>query len=142
MDEQPKLRKPSGRGKKMLQRLLRRQSILTASIVLLMLLFAQASFAQSDAGAGGLRGEISNADGTAAANAATTVRNAETGYVRELHTNSRGQFEAQALPVGRYFVQASQGQFKTDEIEAIVTVGRSHTMTLVLKSVNQDAGGK
>ena len=52
-----------------------------------MLLFTQAMFAQSDAGAGGLRGEISNADGTAAANAAITVRNAETGYVRELHTD-------------------------------------------------------
>ena len=57
-------------------------------------------------------------------------------------TDGRGQFEAQALPVGRYFVQASQGDFKTDEVEAIVTVGRSHTMTLALKSANQDAGGK
>jgi len=66
----------------MLQRLLRRQPILIGSFVLLMLLFAQAMLAQSDAGAGGLRGEISNADGTAAANAAITVRNAETGYVR------------------------------------------------------------
>ena len=49
----------------MLQRLLRRQPILSASLVLLMLLFTQSMFAQSDAGAGGLRGEISNADGTA-----------------------------------------------------------------------------
>jgi len=126
----------------MLQRLLRRQSILSGSVVLLMLLFAQSMFAQSDAGAGGLRGEISNADGTAAANATITVRNAETGYVRELHSDGRGQFEAQALPVGRYFVQASQSEFKTDEVEAIVTVGRSHTMALALKSANQDVGGK
>ena len=49
----------------MLQRLLRRQPILSGSLVLLMLLFAQGLSAQSDAGAGGLRGEISNADGTA-----------------------------------------------------------------------------
>jgi hypothetical protein len=126
----------------MLQRLLRRQPILSGSVVLLMLLFGLALFAQSDAGAGGLRGEISNADGTAAANATITVRNAETGYVRELHTNNVGQFDAQALPVGRYFVQASQGDFKTDEVEAIVTVGRSHAMTLALKSATQDVGGK
>ncbi|MCU1255134.1 MAG: hypothetical protein JWM83_1433, partial [Candidatus Angelobacter sp.] len=126
----------------MLQRLLRRQWIVSGSAFLLMLLFTQIAFAQSDAGAGGLRGEISNADGTAAANAAITVRNAETGYVRELHTDGRGQFDAQALPVGRYFVQASQGEFKTDEVEAIVTVGRSHTMVLALKSANQDVGGK
>ncbi len=126
----------------MLQWLLRRQRIMSGSALFLMLLFAQITFAQSDAGAGGLRGEISNADGTPAANAAITVRNAETGYVRELHTDGRGQFDAQALPVGRYFVQASQGEFKTDEVEAIVTVGRSHTMTLALKSANQDVGGK
>src|SRR5437764_5173405 len=126
----------------MLQRLLRRQSILSGSVVLLMLLLAQAIFAQSDAGAGGLRGEISNADGTAAANATISVRNAETGYVRELRTNAHGQFDAQALPVGRYFVQASQGDFKTDEVEAIVTVGHSHAMALALKSATQDVGGK
>src|SRR5437660_6341939 len=120
----------SGRGKKMLQKLLRRQPILSGSVVLLMLLFGLALFAQSDAGAGGLRGQISNADGTAAANETITVRNAETGYVRELRTNGSGQFDAQALPVGRYFVQASQGDFKTDEVEAIVTVGRSHAMAL------------
>jgi hypothetical protein len=126
----------------MLQGLLRHQRVLSGSTLLVMVLFSQLTFAQSDAGAGGLRGEISNADGTTAANAAITVRNAETGYVRELHTDGRGQFDAQALPVGRYFVQASQGDFKTDEVEAIVTVGRSHTMVLALKSANQDAGGK
>ena len=126
----------------MSQSLLRRQKVLSVFALLLMGLFAQLTFAQSDAGAGALRGEISTADGKPAASAAVTVRNAETGYVRELHSDSRGQFDAQALPVGRYFVQASQGEFKTDEVEAIVTVGRTHTMTLALKSANQDTGGK
>src|ERR1700704_2020120 len=126
----------------MLHSLLRRHKVLSGSVLLLMVLFTRLAFAQSDAGAGALRGEVSNADGRPAANAAITVRNADTGYVRELHSDDRGQFDAQTLPVGRYFVQASQGEFKTDEVEAIVTVGRSHTMVLALKSANQDVGGK
>jgi Tfp pilus assembly protein FimT len=107
-----------------------------------MFLSAQLTFGQSGAGAGALRGEISNAEGQPAANAAITIRNAETGYARELISDGHGQFDAQALPVGRYFVQGAQGDSKTDEVEAVVTVGRTHTMTLALKSATQDTGGK
>ena len=69
----------------MLQKLLRRQQALSVCALLLMLSAAQFTFAQSDAGAGALRGEISTADGKPAVNAAITVRNAETGYARELN---------------------------------------------------------
>lgn len=124
------------------QSLLRRRKILSGSALLLICLLAQFTFAQSDAGAGALRGEISSADGKPAANAAVTVRNADTGYVRELQSDARGQFDAQALPVGRYFVQAAQGGFKSDEVEALVTVGRTHTIVLTLKSAGEDSGGK
>src|SRR6478735_4597661 len=103
----------------MLDKLLRRQQALSVCALLLMFLSAQLMVAQSAAGA--LRGEISNADGQPAANAAITIRNAETGYARELISDGRGQFDAQALPVGRYFVQGAQGDFKTDEVEAVVT---------------------
>jgi len=126
----------------MLQELLRRQQAVSVCALLLMFLSAQLTFGQSGAGAGALRGEISTADGQPAANAAITIRNAETGYARELISDGRGQFDAQALPVGRYFVQGAQGDFKTDEVEAVVTVGRTHTMTLALKSATQDTGGK
>src|SRR6478609_10872425 len=126
----------------MLDKLLRRQQALSVCALLLMFLSAQLMVAQSDAGAGALRGEISTVEGKPAADATVTVRNAETGYLRELRSDSRGQFDAQALPVGRYFVQAAQGDSKTDEVEAVVTVGRTHTMTLALKSATQDTGGK
>src|ERR1051326_2312292 len=117
----------------MFDSVLRRQRARGFALLLFMLLFSRPLPAQSDAGAGALRGEISTADGKAAVNASVTVRNAETGYARELQSNARGEFDAQALPVGRYFVQASQGEFKSDEVEAIVTVGRTHTMVLALK---------
>jgi hypothetical protein len=126
----------------MLQKLLRRQQALSVCALLLMFLSAQLMSAQSGAGAGALRGEISNAEGQPAANASITIRNAETGYARELISDGRGQFDAQALPVGRYLVQATQGEFKTDEVEAVVAVGRTHTIMLALKSATQDTGGK
>ena len=124
------------------QKLLRRHQALSVFALVLTFLSAQLTFGQSGAGAGALRGEITNADGQPAANAAITIRNAETGYARELISDGHGQFDAQALPVGRYFVQGAQGDSKTDEVEAVVTVGRTHTMTIALKSATQDTGGK
>ena len=66
----------------MFDSLLRRQKALGLVTLLSVLLFSSLLFAQSDAGAGALRGEISTADGKAAVNATVTVRNAETGYAR------------------------------------------------------------
>jgi len=125
----------------MLKSLLRHPKALGLAVLLSMLLFSSHVIGQSDAGAGALRGDVTAADGKAAVNVTVTVRNAETGYARELQTNAHGEFDAQALPVGRYFVQAAQGEFKSDEVEAIVTVGRTHPMVLALKSSNQDTGG-
>src|SRR6266436_3567836 len=101
---------------------------------LLVLLISLPVLAQSDAGAGALRGVVNTADGEAAANVAVVVRNADTGYVRELQSDAEGRFTAQALPVGRYFVQATAGNQKTAEMEALVTVGRTRNMELVLKT--------
>jgi carboxypeptidase family protein len=126
----------------MFDSLLRRHRALGLAVLFYILIFSRLLYAQSDAGAGALRGEVSSADGKAAANATVSVRNAETGYARELQSNAHGEFDAQALPVGRYFVQATQGEFKSDEVEAIVTVGRTHTMALALKAANQDVGNK
>lgn len=99
---------------------------------LLVLLCTGVMYGQSDAGAGALRGTVSTADGKAAAQAAVTIRNAETGYIRELLSDAAGQFNAQALPVGLYFIQAKKETLKTAEVEAVVTVGRTHTTDLVL----------
>src|SRR5690242_12401716 len=110
-----------------------RQVSFAGSALLLVLLFTTMMNAQSDTGAGALRGTVHSADGQPAASATVSVRNADTGYVRELQTNGAGQFDAQALPVGMYFVHAVSGDLKSEEIESVVTVGRTHNMELVLK---------
>ncbi len=103
------------------------------STLLLTFMAVPAMHAQSDAGAGALRGAVNSSDGKAAVSAAVIVRNAETGYAREMQTDSAGRFDAQALPVGLYFVQATAGDQKSAEIEAVVAVGRTHNMELVLR---------
>ena len=90
------------------------------STLLLTFMAVPAMHAQSDAGAGALRGAVNSSDGKAAVSAAVIVRNAETGYAREMQTDSAGRFDAQALPVGLYFVQATAGDQKSAEIEAVV----------------------
>ncbi|HEX7286148.1 MAG TPA: carboxypeptidase regulatory-like domain-containing protein [Candidatus Angelobacter sp.] len=111
--------------------------------LILLLSVGQFVFAQSDAGAGALRGTVSNADGKPAATAIVRVRNAETGYVREIQSDATGQFIAQALPVGLYFVQARQGELKTAETAALVTVGRTNTTALAFNApADQPSEGK
>ena len=124
------------------QKAIRLQFTSIWTVILLVLLFAGLSLAQSDAGAGALRGTVSTADGQAAGGAAVVARNAETGYVRELQTDGTGQFIVQALPVGRYFVQARKGDLKTEETEAVVTVGRTQPMALVLKAGTEAVNGQ
>jgi len=58
------------------QKLLRRHHALSVCALVLMFFSAQLTFGQSGAGAGALRGEISNAEGQPVANAAITIRNA------------------------------------------------------------------
>src|SRR5258708_6481645 len=123
----------------MSQELFSRQNALRWSALLLALLFTQFVYAQWDAGAGALGGTVNTADGKAAATASVRVRYTDTGYVRDLQSDEAGQCNALALAVGLYFVQASKGELKTPEIEASVTVGRTHTTVLALNSTTEQA---
>src|SRR5215813_9890160 len=88
--------------------------------------------AQSDAG--GLRGTVRNEDGKGAAKVSIIVRNVETGYVRTVESDTNGRFDTHTLAPGRYLVQATEGSLKTDEVEALITVGRTNNVDLVLKA--------
>src|SRR5437899_12393027 len=94
---------------------------LRCSSVLLALLLTSVVYGQSDAGAGALRGTVSSADGKPAADAAVVVRNAETGYTRELQSDELGQFSALALAVGTYLVQARKYTLNPGDVSALVT---------------------
>src|SRR5262245_8666968 len=88
--------------------------------------------AQSDAGA--LRGTVRNEDGKGAAKVSIIVRNVETGYVRTVESDTEGRFDTHTLAPGRYLVQATEGNLKTDEVEALITVGHTNNVDLVLNA--------
>jgi hypothetical protein len=110
--------------------------------VLLLGVLSLPCCAQSDAGAGALRGTVRNEDGKGAANISITVRNAETSYVRAVASDAKGRFDAQALAPGRYVVQAAEGSMKTEEVETLITVGRTNKVDLVLKASTVSVGAE
>jgi hypothetical protein len=60
---------------------------------------------------GTLQGTVTDTTGAAVPGVAVTVRNVETGLVREVVTNERGFFNAPFLPIGRYKVTATLAGF-------------------------------
>ncbi len=70
-----------------------------------------AARAQSQSINGTIRGQITDATGTPVPNAAVSVKNAETGYTRDLVTDSDGDYLAPNLPLGTYSVTTTAGSF-------------------------------
>lgn len=67
--------------------------------------------AQSQSINGTIRGKVTDATGTPVPNAAVTVKNAETGYTRDLVTDSDGSYLAPDLPLGTYSVTTISSSF-------------------------------
>src|SRR5262245_11448370 len=97
--------------------------------------------AQSESGSAAMEGVITDPNGQALAGATVTIRNQETGYVRKLTTDVRGQFVAAVMPVGTYTVEASAHGFVSAKREKLpLTVGATETVNLSLKvgTVNEE----
>ena len=67
--------------------------------------------AQSQSINGTIRGQITDATGAPVPNATVTVKNVDTGYLRELTTDSDGTYLAPNLPIGTYSVSTVSGSF-------------------------------
>jgi len=60
---------------------------------------------------GTLQGTVTDTTGGALAGTTVTIRNVETGLVREVTTNERGLYNAPFLPIGRYRLTATRSGF-------------------------------
>ena len=67
--------------------------------------------AQSQSINGTIRGQITDATGAPVPNVAVIVKNNDTGYTRELTTESDGTYLAPNLPIGVYSITASTSSF-------------------------------
>jgi len=102
------------------------------SLLLAFLLCAALGMAQLDTA--NISGNVTDQSGGAAPGAAVTVRNVGTGVTRTLETNAAGRYEALALPVGSYEVDATLAGFQRAIRSGItLTVGRNAVVDFVLQ---------
>ncbi len=89
----------------------------TLPIVLLVLTFCAASWAQDTAS---LTGTVTDASGAAIAGAQVVVSNTEQGINRKAATNGSGDFLFAALPIGSYDVTVTATGFKRYQAKSVV----------------------
>lgn len=91
----------------------RAKSLLLASALLAgaSITLTPSAFTQSQSINGTIRGTVTDPSGAPVANASVTVRNLDTGYIREIQTGSDGSYLAPNLPLGTYSVSARSSSF-------------------------------
>src|SRR5215471_9573453 len=86
-------------------------------LTLALMLSAIDLFAQSASGT--FLGVVKDSSGAVAPNATISIVNEQTGFRRELSTNSNGEYEAPYIPLGNYTLSARAQGFKTVERSGI-----------------------
>ncbi len=75
---------------------------------------------------GTVQGTVTDTTAAPVPGATVTIRNVETGLVREVVTNERGFYNAPFLPIGRYKVSATLAGFGSVTRDKIDVRGRAH----------------
>jgi hypothetical protein len=82
---------------------------------------------------GSISGSVADETGALIPGAKVTVRNPETGLVRELTTGNEGGFMAASLNAGSYDVKVEASGFKALVSQVVVTAGGTSTVTLKMQ---------
>src|SRR5438874_11059968 len=106
------------------RRFLRFEALLAlTAMFLLLVLGAQAAFAQATIQAGSIQGVITDPSGAVVPGATVTISNRATGQTKNLTTSSSGAYNSGPMPPGDYSVKASGQGFSTVELPTTVSVG-------------------
>ena len=84
---------------------------------------AAAAFGQSASGT--FLGSVTDASGSAVPNAVISIVNQDTGFRRELTSNTTGEYEAPYVPLGRYTVSAKAPPNVTSRASSVLNDGRA-----------------
>ncbi|HEY3039952.1 MAG TPA: carboxypeptidase regulatory-like domain-containing protein [Pyrinomonadaceae bacterium] len=102
--------------------------------LLVTLLFAASSVAQTQITTGAIQGTVMDANGAAVPGANIEVKNVDTNFSRTTTSDDDGRFVALQLPPGRYTVTVSKTGFATLVVEkADLTVGQALNLPLSMK---------
>ena len=108
--------------------------------VVLAVAFPLTAAAQSQATTGIIRGVVSDPSGGPVAGATVVLREAQTGFQRQLSTNERGVFVASLLPLGTYDVTArAVGRSEAKRTGVPLRVGETVDLTFQLGAVELQA---
>lgn len=93
------------------------------SLAVLAVLMISATLAWAQVGSGTISGAVTDPSGAVIPNAAVSIRNTQTGVVRQAATNTEGLYVAPGLAVGNYEVEVRVQGFKTQVQIVVLTVG-------------------
>ncbi|MGH7567024.1 MAG: TonB-dependent receptor, partial [Gemmatimonadota bacterium] len=109
-------------------------SVVLAALALLAL--PSASHAQQGLTTGAINGRITDNTGSPLAEATVIVRNADTGFTREVQTSTDGRYVAGFLPPGRYSVTAQFPPLEAIEMGPYqVSIGDERAVDVALQPV-------
>ncbi len=96
--------------------------------------FLISAMAQSESGSSAVEGLIVDSNTQVIPGATVTVRNLETGYLRNLVTDERGRFVASVMPVGKYSVEIKAVGFSPARRENVqLSVGNTEAVNFALQ---------
>jgi predicted porin len=107
-------------------------SLLLTQPFLLLLCLAMGAFPAWAQTGTSLSGVVTDQTGAAIAEAAVTIRNADTGETRTTATDGGGHFQASGLPPGRFDIRAAKQGF-ADEARAGVSLAAGQNTTVDIK---------
>lgn len=108
-------------------------------VLLSTLLLAVSIVRAQTAEQGAVLGVVTDQSGAVIPGAKVTVTNRDTGFTKEDATDSAGQFEILALPIGPYSVNVSMNGFKSWRMERLVLeIGQRSRLSPVLTLGNVD----
>lgn len=110
---------------------MRRLTILLCVVALAILGFSSAAVAQTDTGR--LVGTVTDGSGAAVAGATVTVTNLATTRAITAKSGADGNFVVNAIPAGKYKVQATQTNFKTATAEFTLQVSQVQQINFKLE---------
>ena len=105
-----------------------------SSLVLLLLLFSNSIFAQTQSTTGVVQGTISDQSGAVVPAATVEIKNLDTNLTKTLSSDSDGRFVFLQLQPGRYKLEVSkQGYAKLLQENLTLTVGQTISLSLGMK---------